>query len=245
MSSLVKTAVILAAGLGSRLKDKTKHQPKGFLQIEGKSLIERSIQQLIRKGITKIVIGTGYLHEHFDALKKTYPSIVTIRNEQFATTGSLYTLFIASELLTEPFLLLESDLLYDPVALEYLLNDSTEDVILASGKTDSGDEVYIECTSSGHLVNMSKDRTKLKAIAGELVGITKLSLKTLQQMIRFAKEEFEKGNTGIHYEDGLVGIASQTPLKVNVIQDLVWCEIDDETHLDRAIKKILPRIKQG
>jgi 2-aminoethylphosphonate-pyruvate transaminase len=244
MSSRVRTAVILAAGLGSRLKDKTKHQPKGFLQVDGKSLIERSIQQLLKKGIEKIVIGTGYLHEHFEGLKKTYPQIVTVRSEHYATTGSLFTLQVVSELLEDSFLLLESDLLYDPIALDHLLEDENQDIILASGTTNSGDEVYIQCSPSSTLVNMSKDKSKLDSIAGELVGITKLSFPALQKMMSFAKAEFSKGNTGIHYEDGLVGISTDYPLAVKVIKDLVWCEIDDEHHLERALTKILPRIKE-
>ena len=59
-------------------------------------------------------------------------------------TGSMYTLYVVRDLVKGPFLLLESDLLYDPAALNicYLIPD--EDIILASGKTHSGDEVYIQ-----------------------------------------------------------------------------------------------------
>src|SRR5688500_13423825 len=101
----VKTAVILAAGLGSRLKDKTKERPKGFLEIEGQSLIERSISELLKSGITRIIIGTGYLHEHFDGLRQKYPQVTTLRNDDFATTGSMATLYTLRELIDGPFLL--------------------------------------------------------------------------------------------------------------------------------------------
>ena len=74
MNSKITTAVILAAGLGTRLKHHTEAQPKGFLEVDGMSLIERSIEILVRAGISEIIIGTGYLYEHFDLLKKNIRS---------------------------------------------------------------------------------------------------------------------------------------------------------------------------
>lgn len=238
----VKTAVILAAGLGSRLKEKTKDSPKGFLEIEGQSLIERSVSLLLKAGITKIIIGTGYLHEHFDQLRTRYPQIVTGRNSEYATTGSMATLYVLRDLIDGPFLLLESDLLYEPKSLEYLLSDSREDIVLASGATKSGDEVYIQHSDTGLLQNMSKKPEALTHINGELVGITKLSNQTLQKMLAFTESMFEKKNFTFHYEDALVGVSHQADIHVKVIQDLAWCEIDDDTHLQRALELVYPKI---
>ena len=90
MTHSIRTAVILAAGMGTRLGGFTKEQPKGFLEIDGQSLIERSIRNLIDHGITDIIIGTGYFHEHFDLLRQKFPGVTTCRNEDFAVTGSMY-----------------------------------------------------------------------------------------------------------------------------------------------------------
>lgn len=239
---MVRTAVILAAGLGSRLKHHTEVQPKGFLAIDGISLIERSLNNLVQAGIEEIIIGTGYRHTHFDQLAERYP-VVTRRNEDYATTGSMYTLYKLRDLVKDGFLLLESDLLYEPDALTHLLEDERQDVILASGRTQSGDEVYIEANDGGLLVQMSKDKSLLKHISGELVGITKLSVDTLNMISEFAEKAFARGNNFLNYEDALVGIASVKPIHIKLVEDLVWCEIDDEQHLDRALKSIYPRIK--
>jgi 2-aminoethylphosphonate-pyruvate transaminase len=242
MKTKVTTAVILAAGLGSRLKHHTEAQPKGFLEVDGLSLIERSISNLVRAGITEIIIGTGYRSEHFDALKQKYP-ILTFRNADYSTTGSMYTLYVLRHLIKGPFLLLESDLLYEPVALNYLQEDAAEDLILASGATDSGDEVFIQASSEGLLQQMSKDRTVLKHISGELVGISKLSLKTLEKMASFSETHFKTGHRMLNYEDALVGVAVDHPIHIKIKEDLVWCEIDDESHLNRALSLIYPKIK--
>ena len=237
------TAVILAAGLGSRLKERTQLRPKGFLEIEGLSLIKRSIQCLLQKGADRIIIGTGYLSQYFDDLRSEFPKVETCRNNDYAVTGSMYTLYTLHHLIKGPFLLLESDLLYEPAAIDYLLDDDTADVILASGPTHSGDEVFIQHSPAGLLENMSKNRNALKHIEGELTGITKLSYGTLQHMITYAQTAYASNERAMHYEDVLVGISAVCPIKVKVIQDLVWCEIDDESHLNRALQQVYPKIK--
>ena len=65
----MKTAVIMAAGLGTRFGRMTETVPKGFVECGGMSMVERSIQTLIACGIERIIIGTGYLKEKYDIEK--------------------------------------------------------------------------------------------------------------------------------------------------------------------------------
>lgn len=238
---MIKTAVILAAGLGSRLEDKTKLKPKGFLEIEGMSLIQRSVDTLLSFGIEKIYIGTGYLNEIYDEFAENYTNIKTIKSPKFATTSSMYTLYNMRDELKEDFLLLESDLLYERLSIKYLLEHPQKDVILASGRTNSNDEVYIQTDEQHYLVEMSKNKNALTSVYAELVGISKVSKERYKQMCdAFVQQTNEK----IDYEYIMVQTAKTDPFYVEKIDELVWCEIDDKTHLDRAIQKILPKIKQ-
>lgn len=238
----IKTAVILAAGLGSRMKDRTKSNPKGFVEVDGKAIVERSIEKLIDAGITTIIIGTGYLSEHYDRLKGKYPQIITCRSSRYAETGSMFTLYNLRELVKDDFLLLESDLLYDRNGLRELINDSRPDIILASGKTGSNDEVYIEADNNHNLVNMSKKADDLAQISGELVGISKISLPTFDKMLAYAETQFGHGGNQFHYENDFVGISGDVSIYVKKIEDYRWCEIDDEDHLNRALTLVYPRI---
>ena len=140
---MIREAVIVGAGLGSRLKDMTKDRPKGFLELEGMYLVEMSIRKLIEHGIERIIIGTGYCSEWYDELAQKYPAIETVHNADYATTGSMGTLQVCAPLVKGDFLLLESDLVYDSIALFTLLNDSHRNVILGSGATNSGDEIRL------------------------------------------------------------------------------------------------------
>jgi 2-aminoethylphosphonate-pyruvate transaminase len=240
----VNTAVILAAGLGSRLGDIKEDQPKAFVKVGPESLIERSIRLLIEKGFTSIIIGTGYKNEYFDDLRKKYPQITTCKNPDFDKTGSMYTLYLLRNLISKPFLLLEGDLLYEQAALDLILEDEKEDVILASDATNSGDEVFIQGNEQYFLERMSKKRSDLRTICGELVGISKLTTEVLQAMNDFAEGMYRDQNYAIHYEDALVGIAKESNLYVKIVADMAWCEIDDPAHYERAISKVYPKILQ-
>mgnify|MGYP000875354609 FL=1 len=179
---MIKEAVILAGGLGSRLKDKTKTMPKGFLEIGGTAIVEQSVQKLLAHGIEKIIIGTGHCNEYYDRLAQKYPAIVTVKNERYAETGSMGTLECCAALVTGSFLLLESDLIYDSIGLFTLINDERKNLILASGATHSGDEVYLQADADMRLTGLSKKKQDLHSILGELVGITKLTKVVLNNM---------------------------------------------------------------
>jgi len=237
---MVKLAVFLAAGMSSRFKQFTNDKPKGFLKINNESLIERSIKILLKYNIEKIIIGTGYCSEHYEKLSEKYP-VVTKKNTVYETTNSFYTLHNMQDIIDEDFLLLESDLLYEKRAIIHLQNSSLDDIILASGKTNSTDEVYIETDINMILINMSKNKDDLKRISGELVGISKISMETFQKVCSL----FQKEKTllkKIAYEIALTKLSQKSPIKVDKIDDLVWTEIDNEKHFNRAINIIYPKI---
>ena len=69
---MIKQAVIVAGGLGSRFGNRTKLMPKGFIEIDEVAMVERSVQKLIAAGIEEIIIGTGHCSEYYDELAEKY-----------------------------------------------------------------------------------------------------------------------------------------------------------------------------
>lgn len=246
--AMIKQAVILAGGLGSRFGNRTKEMPKGFIEIDGVPMVERSVQKLIAAGIEEIIIGTGHCAEHYDALAQKYHIIKTVRNENYAATGSMGTLEVCAPLVRGDFLLLESDLLYDSVGLKVLLNESRANVILASGKSDSHDEVYLASDADGVLCGVSKDKASIASPAGELVGISKVTKSFLVKMVAFY-ERTRGENAKIDYEAVFCRIAQDKDagedIFVRKIEHYAWTEIDDEAMLSRAMGEIYPRIKEN
>ena len=120
-------AIILAAGMGKRLKDLTNDNTKCMIKVNGVTLIERMLKQLDELNLNQIVIVVGYqaqkLIEYISNLSiKT--NIVYVTNDIYNRTNNIYSLYLAKEYLTkDDTLLLESDLIFEDKALERLVND--------------------------------------------------------------------------------------------------------------------------
>lgn len=240
MGNAAQSALILAAGLGSRIRG-THDLPKGFLKPGEQTLIERSLCLLQKYGIAEIHLVTGYGQSHYEELKKHY-RFRTSHNADYAVTGSLYSYMVASEFIVPPFLLLESDILYEERALHILQESTTENAILLSGPTHSGDEVYV-AGKEGRIQAISKDRRMVPHPVGELTGLSLIGEETHAALLAYSRRVFPGGKAE-HYEtDALNRIAPSFPLHYVLAQDLVWCEIDDTAHLERARTKILPALR--
>ena len=248
----IRTAVILAAGMGSRLHDITGDSiPKGFLEVNGKTLIERSIEKLRSIGIEKIYIVTGHLNEYYDKLAEEYNFIETKRNRRYRTTGSMTSLAILENELKEDFLLLESDLIYEVYGLMKTAAFDENDCVLLSGKTNSGDECYVEVRDN-NLYKISKNINEINEVYGELVGISKISLGLYKDMIKAYKtfmdnmkyhEESDKKTSKYDYENAIFDAAKNRKVGYLKIDNLLWGEIDDKYQLDRVKKSVLPRLE--
>lgn len=240
----VPTAVILAAGVGSRLGELARGLPKGFVEVDGETLIERSLRLLRAAGITRTVLVTGYRRDAYDALIPHHPGLETHHNAAFADSGSMASLAVAIPHLDQGFLLLESDLFYEPRALDLLLESRAEDLVLASGATGAGDEVYVD-GPMGRLVNLSKDPRALGSLTGELVGICKLSMETARAMeAAFRRHVTRAGHAHMAYEtDALVEVARERSVGVELAFDLLWGEVDCAEHLQRVREQVAPQLR--
>jgi choline kinase len=241
----VRTAIILAAGMGVRLKERGKLTPKGFLCLGEKPIIEESVLRLLDTGIQRIVIVTGHLAEKFIPLKVRYrQTIQLVHNPHFADSGSMYSLYCARHCVDESFLLLEADVVYERRALTTCLEHPSDDVVLLAGFSNSSDECFVE-TRAGRLLAISKNRESLGAeVRGELVGICKISQSLFSLMLSTVEQRFHTTRHLDYEMEGLVSAARDVPISCPVVEDLVWCEIDDETHLARARNEIYPVVQE-
>ena len=240
----ITKAVILAAGMGTRLRSIESERPKGFVCIDNQPLIEISINQLRKNGISQIIIVTGYKSHHYNALQKKYSFIKTVYNPKYNSSGSMYSLFCAKSFIeNDHFLLLESDLLYENRAIDSLIDSSKKDLILISGETKAGDEVYVSLRNRLFFF-MSKKKKDLPSIDGELVGITKISPELFEIMNNYSESFFNK-TLMLDYEDCLNAISGQIEIYCHKIDDLLWTEIDDPNQYNRAEKIIYPKIKES
>ena len=120
----VTTAVLLAAGTGNRLFPLTQDAPKCLTLVNGISILERQISNLSQHGFKRLVVVTGYLEDQIRDFLGTQAggmSIDYIFSPLYEETNNIYSLWMAREIINEPFLLLESDLVFDASHLNDML----------------------------------------------------------------------------------------------------------------------------
>lgn len=109
----VKRAVIVAAGLGSRLIPVTLNVPKPLIRVKGKRMIETTLDALLEVGITEIYIVRGYLGKQFDELLTKYPTIKFIDNNIYNEGNNICSVYFAREFLQNSYILEADWVLYN------------------------------------------------------------------------------------------------------------------------------------
>lgn len=219
----------MAAGMGTRFGKMTETMPKGFVEFNGRAMVVRSIETLIDCGIERIIIGTGYRHEYYDALKTQFPQIQCIFSPRYATTNSMYTLWNCRQAIgSDDFLLLESDLVFEKRAISSLIDCTYDSAMLVTPVTKFQDQYYVEMNSKCELVACSTNANDLtQPPAGELVGIHKLSNEFYHVCTADYATKIDT-QPCLGYEYQLLHTSQHLmPMNVLRLEGLQWYEIDD------------------
>ena len=231
-------AVILIAGMGNRLKSETHGQPKCMTDVQGKSIAERQIDNLLSVGVKDILCVTGYMEETVKAfLLKQYPTLRFVDNPRFAETNTIYSLHLAFPELTEDFFYLNGDVIFKPTLLQKLLDFSGTG--LAVEFKPCGEE-EVKVALSGNRVTKISKQVPLDIAKGEFTGIA-LFRKTMHPAFKksLAHEIDVKQNVKDYFERALDAIVSQVALTAIDIVGEPFVEIDFPEDLARARKLIL------
>lgn len=97
-------AIILAAGMGTRLRPLTLESPKPLVKVNGKPMIETQIECLLEKGIRDIKIAVGYLKEEFYYLAEKY-NVELIHNDKYDMYNNIYTMYLLREHLPDSYVI--------------------------------------------------------------------------------------------------------------------------------------------
>ncbi len=127
-------AIILAAGMGKRLKELTKDNTKCMIKVNGVTLIERMLRQIEKRHLSRIVVVVGYegqkLMEYINSLGIQTP-VVYVENPIYDKTNNIYSLALAKEFLRQDdTLLLESDLIFEDSVIDELISDPRDTLAL-------------------------------------------------------------------------------------------------------------------
>ena len=163
--------------MAKRLRPLTDARPKCLLTVGSRTLLQRTFDAMIAAGISEFVVVTGYRGEMIrDFLLNTYPSSFTfhfLHNADYEHNNNIYSLWMTRELVRgREFLLLDSDILFDPAIIQRMLQEPG--TALALNRHELGEEeIKVIVDSNNQVVEISKVCSPSEAI-GESVGIEKM-----------------------------------------------------------------------
>jgi choline kinase len=236
-------AVILAAGKGVRLNGTAGELPKCLVKVGGLTLIEHQIQALRSAGIDQIVIVIGH---GADRVRQVCgPDCVYVENREYASTNSLFSLWLARDFLPDGFVVLNADVLFHPQILIDLLLSNHEDALLVAYCDEQapplGEEEMKVCVREGCVADISKAIDPGKA-EGENVGIVKFGPSGASALVTYMNSLIANGARRDWAPRAFREFASEHPLHAISTSGHPWIEIDFPEDYLRAVNEILPLI---
>lgn len=227
-------ALILAAGLGSRLAPITNDRPKSMVPVNGKPILLKQIENLTSNGVNDIIIVTGYKSEVIkEAVGSKYPDIKIIDSVDYATTNNMYSAYLAKDLLAgSEFLLMNADVYYDASIITELLDSKYENAIV----TDIGsynEESMKVIEENGRIVAISKQIPQEEAL-GNSIDVYKFNAEGGNAFFAKAKEYIEdKKELKLWSEVALNDILKDVAFVACPLKGR-WVEIDNHDDLALA-----------
>lgn len=247
-------AIILAAGMGKRLKELTSNNTKCMIKVNGVTLIDRMLHQLENIHLSRIVIVVGYEGQKlidYIATLDIHTPIIFVNNPIYDQTNNIYSLYLASEFLRrEDTILLESDIIFDDSVLDTLLDDPRETLALVD-KYESwmdgtcvkiGDDDSIESFIPGKKFRFDDIKDYYKT-----VNIYKFSKHFSEtRYVPFLEAYSSALGNNEYYEQVLrvIMMLDEPEIKAKRLNDdgenHLWYEIDDIQDLDIASSMFTP-----
>ena len=238
----VTTALLLAAGIGSRLYPLSKNAPKCLTKINGMSILGRLIANLNQHGFKRLVVITGYLEKCIKDFLGTQIGDITIDyifSPLYETTNNIYSLWMAREIINEPFLLLESDLVFDGSLLKSMLYP---DRIAVAKMQPWMDGTYVTINQSQQVKAFYKDsRARLAVDSYKTVNIYCISVSSWRIIVKKINQHILEGKTNDYYEIVFSEMIADGSLSFDVVffDSKPWYEIDTIEDLAKA-EKLFP-----
>lgn len=227
-------AVLMASGLGTRMRPLTEHTPKPLLPVCGRPMIETILEGLEHAGVKQIYIIVGYLGEQFEYLKERYENISIIQNKDYQTVNNISSVYAAREVLTEDdCFICEADLyVSDPGLFSIPLIHSCYYGKMVQGHSD---DWAFEQDESGRITRVGKGGDDCY----NMVGIAFFKQEEVIQIAKAVKDTYgQPGYEALFWDDVVNRNLDKIPLIVQPVQENQIVEIDTVAELQEVQRRL-------
>lgn len=237
----VKRAIIMAAGMGTRLKPVTLETPKPLIPVNGRRMIDTIIHGLHANNIREIYVVVGYRKEAFASLEDEFPGVTLIHNPWYDTCNNISSLYMAREHLEDAVILDGDQILSDPAILHPRFEHSGYSCIW----TDEPTQEWLMTTDAKGIV-ASCSRTG-GCDGWKLYSLSRWNAEDAKRLKQHLELEFEqKQNHQIYWDDvalfchpdeyslGIYPIPPGSLLEIDSLQELVAADPSYQTLLEAA-----------
>ncbi|HKO46164.1 MAG TPA: phosphocholine cytidylyltransferase family protein [Polyangiaceae bacterium] len=234
------TAVILVAGIGSRLRPLTDERPKALVDLGDETILGRTVRLLASYGVRKVVLATGYREDAVRAAMQGAPLAVEYcRNPEFDRTQNSVSLALCRDALgPDAFFKLDGDLVFQRQVLERLDASAAElAVAVDAGRMLDAEAMKVTLSAPGApQISAFGKGIELSQSAGESIGIERISSSLSPVLFAALDAAIARGETGLYYEDVYSRLIAARALQAEAVAvaDLPWTEVDDFSDLERA-----------
>jgi choline kinase len=233
------TAIILAAGLGSRLRPLTDSTPKCLLDVGGKTILARQLERIAAAGIRRAVVVTGYRAEDVATHLGSNPPPIEVAlapNTEYATTGNCMSVLAArAQVRGNGIVICDGDVVLTGDALARLVAEAGHSALLLDTETALAEEEMKALLDAQGSVRRLSKKLEPSECAGESIGIQKVSGLALPIFWATLESMREAGDTQGYYEDAFQRmINAGVSFRTVPIGHHEWTEIDDLADLEDA-----------
>lgn len=240
-------AIILAAGIGSRIKPLTDNCPKSLLRVGEHTILEKMISHIQDCKITEIIFVLGYLQEQIKEYVTTnFPELhaTFITNEKYSETNTGFSLMLTKNFINgSPFIKFDADVVFDKAILEKLIAcEHTNCLCVDKNINLDAEEIKVIINSDNRVIKASKTVNPNDAV-GESIGIEKIDSVTARKLFSELETMMKDDKNHQEYYEGAYErlIDKNVPFHALDITGFEWTEIDTiEDYVKAKSIHILP-----